>query len=266
MARYSLEPVTRAQAVAAKEKTSRWYKYPYVVVFAGGFAVMLGVYNIDLDPANTEAWVITAAGLLAAVAGAWWIWAVAQRTGYRITRPHSEFGWLLVGPAAVAAVSLVGWGLVELIKALGFEGSKAGIAVIVAAIGTGVFVLKQYARWSTLFLGNADGLTFARDKDFAGGWNAVGKVIIARANEPGMVEIGVVPVPGVPVNPMPVRSDAVLGDLPARVSVPASKFDLDRLKWALNQSGCSDIPLLERKPSGDRLLGMSNRWHEPVAP
>ena len=50
-----------------------------------------------------------------------------------------------------------------------------------------------------------------------------------------------------------------------RVLVPDTKFDLEGMKWALNQSGRTDVPLIERTPEGHRLLGYSNRWNETTA-
>ena len=62
-----------------------------------------------------------------------------------------------------------------------------------------------------------------------------------------------------------VKRGEVLTDLPVRVLVPGTRFDLEGMKWALNQSGRTDVPLIERTPEGHRLLGYSNRWNETTA-
>lgn len=46
----------------------------------------------------------------------------------------------------------------------------------------------------------------------------------------------------------------MLTDLPFRIVVPRSKFDIERMVWVLNQSGRQDITLIERTADGDKVL------------
>lgn len=207
--------------------------------------------------------VIICAGAVAA--SLWRMWTLAQRAEYRITQRYAALGWIVALALALGTFVLTSWALGTILQRVEVSGGRAiGLIGLAVAMWAAVGVLTVYRRWTVLFVGNANGLTIKRDKQFAKSWNQVAHVVIAPGAD--SVEIAIVPVKGASVESMPVRTGEVLTEFPVRVTVPAAKLDLNRLKWVLNQSGCTDIALIERTPAGQRRLGYANRWHDNPAP
>ncbi|OBA78594.1 hypothetical protein A9W99_23270 [Mycobacterium sp. 1164966.3] len=159
------------------------------------------------------------------------------RVRYRITAILS--GLRLLALLGCAALVIWGLGAAQVIS------GRAAKGVIMAAV---VGALLFHLSTSTLFMGDCNGLMFRKTLAH---WDLVSQVVFTAGSRPGTVEIGTALRPGAKLNPMPVKDGQVLTDLPLRTVVPRGKFDIDRMRWVLNQSGRQDIPLVERSP-GER--------------
>lgn len=248
-----MEPVTEQQASDNRARAYQRGKFPYLV---NAFSVLVGLVALAYlaDGMGVE---VAAMFLLGAVAvgtlSSLYLGRVMQAAQYRIKRP----GWQLVGILAFVGGLVVIWGLGEATMAIGLTWGRPLFVVIVVGVLIVAWVL--YARAVLLFEGSSLGVVFPR---YLAKWPNVAQVVFTAGSRPGTVEIGVrlVPQPNAPSDPMPVREGQLLTDLPARGVVPQRLFDLDRLRWVLNQSGRRDVALIERTPADERQLGYSNSW------
>lgn len=261
MAEYSLEPITREQAVAAKDAAFAKFKWPIALIGVSTLGLFIAGYNIVNDPGAQAFWLI--AGICTAVAAAavFRLKTLAKRWSYRITRRNTGLGWLIAIPAAFGTFALIGWGATTGLGALGVHIPR-GVALIILAVSIFAAMVVAAVYWGAtlLFKGDAEGLAPMCRTDHDGSWETIDAVVVTTA--PGTVEIGLILAPAVKVTPAKKKRGEVLTDLPVRVLVPDTKFDLEGMKWALNQSGRTDVPLIERTPDGHKVLGYSNRWNE----
>ena len=264
MARYSLEPVTREQAVAAKNAAFAKFRWPISLIAVGTLGLVIAGYNVVNDPGTEAFWVAAGICLAVVAAAMFWLKTLAKRWSYRITRRNTGLGWVIAIPAAFGAFVLIGWGSTEGLQALGVQIPRiVAIIILIVSIFAAMVVAAAYWGMTLLFKGDAEGLMPMCRTHHDGSWETIDGVVVTTA--PGTVEIGLILAPGVEVKPAKVKRGEVLTDLPVRVLVPDTKFDLEGMKWALNQSGRTDVPLIERTPEGHRLLGYSNRWNETTA-
>ncbi|MBV0919274.1 hypothetical protein [Mycobacteroides chelonae] len=264
MAEYSLEPVTREQAVAAKGAAFEKLKWPVIVIALSTVGLFIAGYNVVNDPEAQAFWVASGICVLVVAAGVFWLKTVAKRWSYRITRQNTGLGWLIAVPAALGTFALIGWGATTGLQALGISIARlVGVIILIVSIFAAMVVVGLYWGATLLFKGDADGLFPMCKTEHDGSWDTIDGVVVTTA--PGTVEIGLILAPGVKVTPAKNKPGEILTDLPVRVLVPDNKFDLEAMKWALNQSGRNDVPLIERTPDGHQLLGYSNRWHEATA-
>lgn len=264
MTRYSLEPITREQAVAAKDAAFAKFKWPITFIVVGTLGLVVAGYNVVTDPEAPAFWL--AAGICLAVVAAAMLWlkALAKRWSYRITRRNTGIGWVIAIPAAFGAFALIGWGSTEGLQALGVQIPRVvAVIILVVSIFAAMVVAAVYWGATLLFKGDAEGLMPMCRTHHDGSWETIDGVVVTTG--PGTVEIGLILAPGAEVKPARAKRREVLTDLPVRVLVPDTKFDLEGMKWALNQSGRTNVPLIERTPDGHKLLGYSNRWNEVTA-
>ncbi|ORB50343.1 hypothetical protein BST43_22450 [Mycobacteroides saopaulense] len=264
MAEYSLEPLTREQAIAAKERAFKKLNWPISFIGVSALGLFIAGYNVVNDPEAPAFWVASGICILVAAAGVLRLKTVAKRWSYRITRRNTGLGWLIAVPAALGTFALIGWGTTAGLQALGISIARiVGIIILAVSIFGAMVVAGLYWGATLLFKGDADGLFPMCKTEHDGSWDTIDGVVVTTA--PGTVEIGLILAPGAEVKPAKNKPGEVLTDLPVRVLVPDTKFDLEAMKWALNQSGRTDVPLIERTPDGHQLLGYSNRWHEATA-
>lgn len=255
----SLQAVTREQAYANLNAQKARQQVPKGIAYMAGIFGLIPILYISLEGPHPIA--ISAVVILYGLVTAclWWTWSLARQAGYRINRRFAAVGWLPVIVVAAGVALLLLWALTSVVQALAPDaGRRAGVGIVASAVWGGIAVCVFYFHRITLFYGNAVGLTFRRNKHFMQKWQDVAQVVIARSTD--TVEIAVAPAPGAVVEAMPTRTGEVLTGYPVRVRVPAERFDPDRLKWVLNQSGQSNIALVEQTPAGQAVLGHSNRW------
>lgn len=261
MAEYSLEPVTREQALAAKTAAFKKLNWPISLIGVSTLGLFIAGYNIVNDPTAQAFWVASGICILVAAVGVLRLKTVAKQWSYRITRRNTGLGWLIAIPAALGTFALIGWGISAGLQALGIPIARAvGIIILAISILAAMVVAGLYWGATLLFKGDADGLFPMCKTGHDGSWDTIDGVVVTTA--PGTVEIGLILAPGAEVTSAKNKPGEILTDLPLRVLVPDTKFDLEAMKWALNQSGRTDVPLIERTPDGHQLLGYSNRWHE----
>ncbi|WP_155827016.1 hypothetical protein [Jongsikchunia kroppenstedtii] len=251
----SLQPVTREQAALNLKQCAGKYRAAFLLAALPGIAVVVAAAFLVDDPKAVAAWVVLMiAGFLCSL-GVLLTRQVSIRFRYRITAPHST---LMMAGALVAAVA-----------------AAAGIDyLVVAAVGTGpgtrritvpvaIFVIVCTVRltqsYLTLFSGSAYALIVRNARV---PWSLVSQVVVAPGRTPDSTEIGVRTARPQPQS-LRIRENEALRDLPFRVVVPTKQFDMDRLHWAINQSGRTDIALLYRTTTGEQLVRMSNM---PVTP
>lgn len=241
----SLQPVSRAQAVANRQSAASRAFWLFLLAGLGGITAAVGISFAVADVTATPAWIASVIGVALALTGFAGCRSVMPRVRYRITPMLSSLRLLAILGCAVLAI----WGLGA---AQVISGRVAKSVIIAALLGAVMFHLST----STLFNGDCNGLMFRKTLVH---WDAVSQVVFTQGAKLKTTEIGLRLRPGAKVNPMPVTPGQVLVDLPLRIVVPRSKFDIERMRWVLNQSGRQDITLVERSPDGERVLAAANQ-------
>lgn len=249
----SLQPVTEQQAKDNRAKAYQRGKFPFMVNAVSVLVGLVALAYIADDMGTDVAVLFLLGAVVIGTASSLYLGTVMKAAQYRIKRP----GWQLIGVLAFVAGLVVIWALGEATMALGLTWGRTLFVVIVVAVLGVAWVF--YARAVLLFEGSCLGVLFPR---YLAKWPNVSQVVYTDGSKPGTVEIGVRLVPNAvePSEPRPVRAGQLLTDLPARGVVPERLFDLERLRWVLNQSGRRDVALIERTPGGERLVGYSNNW------
>ncbi|GFG67501.1 hypothetical protein MKUB_49910 [Mycobacterium kubicae] len=237
---YPLQPISREQAIASWRKSSARAKKLFLLTAFGAIAVAVAIGFLFSDAAGAPAWIALSVGGVAAAGGAAGLFSAMRQVRYRITVFLSGLRLLLIIAVAVGAIWAAG-------SAHLLSGRGARIFIIAVAMGALTFHLST----STLFIGDCNGLTFRKTLVH---WDCVSQVVITAGIKPSTLEIGARSFYGVKLDPIPVREGQVLTDLPCRIVVPRSKFDIERMVWVLNQSGRQDITLIERTADGDKVL------------
>ncbi|OHV03072.1 hypothetical protein [Mycobacterium talmoniae] len=248
---YSLQPVTHEQAVANMKSTEVPFKLLFMLSGMAGLVAVIAVSFLIADITAKPAWIALLLGGGLSVVCAAGARSVMSRVRYRITVFLSGLRLALT----LGCAALVLWGLGALSVALDISWGRP-LLVVIFYLVLGWAALSHLAT-TTRFTGGSMGLGFPGS---AVTWDAVAQVVFAAGSKPGTVEIGVRPRPDATLEPRPVRDGQLLTDLPCRTVVLARKFDVDAMRWVLNQSGRRDIALVERTPAGERLLGYANSW------
>ena len=255
----SLEPVNAADALARAKRSASYAIIPRFVAIMAGIVVVFAFGFIYDNPASAPSWItVLIAGSICAGC-ALLTRTLMRKAQYRITVPYAALRLTVMLIAffvafAILANFLDGQGVTE----------RSGRVFMRPLFMIGLVTLTVWQlRVAGLFNGNALGLFFRTTQVH---WGQVGAVVISPGSAAGQVEIGVRPVPGVELPLSKPRTGEVLTDLPQRVLVRTKDFDLDRLHWALNQSGRTDLQVLERTPDGERVLRTANAPLTPAPP
>lgn len=247
---YSLQPVTRAEALAHRRAAATPYKSFLVVAAVSALTLLVALPYVITGRSVAVAGPVVVVAAAVTVAAAVGARNAIRQMRYRIAVRLAGLRLLAVVVGGVVLIWATGQlaGVVGL--TWGWQGLKLVLALaVVAGIG-------YHLATSTLFIGDVLGLRF---RATLVPWAEISQVVITADDARGTVEIAALGAGKNPV-PMPARDQEVLTDLPYRTVVGARRFHLDRLRWAMNQSGRSDIALVERTGDGERPLGRSNRW------
>ncbi|WP_155769442.1 hypothetical protein [Mycobacterium asiaticum] len=228
---HSVPAISRAQAISNRQSAASRAFWLFMLTAFGAVTAAVGISFAVVDPSAAPAWIASLIGVGCAVAGFVGCRRVMPRVRYRITTVFS--GLRLVAVLGCVVLAIWGLGAAHLIS-----GRVAKSVIIAAVLGALVFHLST----STLFMGDCNGLLFRKTLVH---WDSVAQVVYTVGAGAGTVEIGARLRPGVNIKAMPVRDGQVLVDLPVRTVVSRSKFDVDRMRWVLNQSGRQDIALVQ---------------------
>ncbi|MCV7314878.1 hypothetical protein H7J77_04910 [Mycolicibacillus parakoreensis] len=247
---YSLQPVTRAEALARRRAAQTPYKSFLVMAALAGLTLLVALPYVITGRSATVAWTVVVVAAVVAVAAAVGARNAIRQMRYRIAVALAGLRLLAIVVGGVVMI----WAMGQLAHVVGLTwGWQALKLVLALAVVAG---LGYHLATSTLFIGDVAGLRF---RATLVRWKDISEVVIAADDARGTVEIGAAG-RDAPPTPMPVRDNEVLTDLPYRTVVRARSFSLDRLRWAMNQSGRDDIALVERIGDGERVLGHANRW------
>lgn len=251
MSYYSTAPVTAADAKTAGQRAALTGKWLLVVALMAGFVGVIALFFLIDDPSASPAWITLLICVAICTVFGSLTRMVNKRLRYRITVSFSPLR--LVGAYVVFGVILAA--VIGTFSALDVDEGPASVVVhplfMVGTIGIVVWHMAKstlfQATWMTLIM---RGTTV--------GWDEVEAVVLTTGSAHGTVELGVMPRPGGQTPTLDVRPGERLVDIPMRVVVPASKVDVDKLHWAINQTGRTDMLLIERTAGGDRVLRQSN--------
>ncbi|MGC4935217.1 hypothetical protein ACLQ3C_16220 [Gordonia sp. DT30] len=249
---YSLTPVTHDYAVQTAGKAMQRGKFVLFFTLIAGLAAAVALGYLVDDITARPAWIaLLIAGVICAGATVW-SRHIMSGVRYRIGIPFGPL--VLVG--AVAAFLAV-WAVVAFVlETIGGDGSPLESVNRWLLIVGLIAVPTRYLTVSNRFTGNAFTLMVRQTRV---PWTSVGAVVFTAGSKPGTIEIGVRSNGPTGTSSLKTRKGELLTDLPYRVVVTQRSFDLDRLHWALNQSGRADIPLIERTPMGERVVLRSNQ-------
>ncbi|MEV0701534.1 hypothetical protein AB0I53_26990 [Saccharopolyspora sp. NPDC050389] len=169
-----------------------------------------------------------------------------QSTQYRVMKPGSS---PRIAGKIVAAL-VVFFGVAVLLQSIDVP-SAFGVVLFGGLIGVIVWLRTEHEKEWLAFKADAHGLVFGPTKV---SWPEIGQLVTAAGMRPGTVEIGVRPVPGANIAAGERIDGAVLGDLPAHAVVPEDEYRPDRLRWAVDRFGRTDIQLVERTPEGEQVV------------
>ncbi|OBJ74427.1 hypothetical protein [Mycobacterium sp. 1274756.6] len=268
--RYSLQPVSSEQAAAARAAAVKPAAAASTVAFLTlivAAVAVVALWNVANDgkPMIGSGWLVLLV-IAVAVSGlaGWASGILGKRVNYRITKRFGALGQLVAAPVGLLCgfAVLAGFGAF-LAPAMEALPGKDMIAFAVLGVSMAVFI-------TPIVFVMVKSILFEGNDNHVGGvkWDSIAGIIYTAGREPGTLEIGLRVRPGVepesilgkPATPHPVRPGQVLTDLPFRFVVPQRRFHLDGMKWLLNQSGRTDIALIERTPTGERLIGYANSW------
>src|SRR5690625_2399506 len=220
---YSLQPVTRGQAVAHRRAAQTPYKSFLVLVALAGLTLLVALPYAITDPTATAAWIVVTVAAVLTVAATLGARNAIRQMRYRIAVALAGLRLTAIGVGGVALI----WAMGQLARIVGLTwGWQALKLVVVLAVVAG---LGYHLATSTLFIGDVLGLRF---RATLARWKDLTQVVIAADDARGTVEIGAAG-RDAPPTPMPVRDGEVLTDLPYRPVGRARSFSVDRLRWAM---------------------------------
>lgn len=245
-------PTSHDEAVVHAARGVRAARRTMLGALLPAIAAIAAVEILVRYPRSVVAWAVLVVAV--AIAGALMLCAnrFLGRIRYWVSTRHAPV--VLVAMLVLVGLTVLG---VAVIAAVTGDDDIAGVMIGAITIGGVLIVLNVHTKMTNLLVMSAHGV-IVRRRPLP--WSSVAAIVVT--DHPDTVEIGIRATPTAMLSALPVRPEESLTDLPMRVMVPREKFDLDRVNWAVNQSGRTDVPILRRTVAGESVLRMSN--HRPV--